>query len=93
MDNIVLKGVVQTVSGKDNIIRLNRVTQNNKEILIISGKLGVQSKPLTIYRSVGDPNLTTGALLIAFLKEAGISLNGKTHVEAKLLLPTDNLLT
>jgi serine-type D-Ala-D-Ala carboxypeptidase/endopeptidase (penicillin-binding protein 4) len=93
LDNIVLKGVVQTVSGKDNIIQLNRVTQNNKEILIISGKLGVQSKPLTIYRSVGDPNLTTGALLIAFLKEAGISLNGKTHVEAKLLLPTDNLLT
>lgn len=93
LNNIVLKGAVQTISGKNNSIRLSRITQNKQEILIISGQLGVQSKPLTIYRSVGDPNLTTANLLSAFLQQADISFNGKTRVEASPLLPTDSLLT
>ncbi len=91
--NFVLKGSVQTISGKNNNIRLNRITHNKQEILIISGQLGLQSKPLTIYRSVGDPNLTTANLLSAFLQEADISFNGKAHVEASPLLSTDSLLT
>lgn len=93
LDNIVLKGTVQTVSGKNNAIQLSRITQNNQEILSISGKLGVESEPLTIYRSVGDPNLTTANLLAAFLKQAGIHLNGKIKLESTRLLETDKLLT
>ncbi|OIZ95240.1 hypothetical protein A1D18_03880 [Candidatus Rickettsiella isopodorum] len=93
LDNVVLKGSVHTISGKNNTIQLNRVTQNKKEILIISGQLGVLSKPLTLYRSVGDPNLTTANLLVAFLKKSGISLKGHVKVESRPLLPTDRLLT
>lgn len=93
LNNLLLKGTVQTISGKTNTIQLIRVTQNKKEILTISGKLGVESKPVTIYRSVGDPNLTTAALLTAFLKESGISLNGQVRVESTRLLHTDELLT
>ncbi|MEN9449619.1 MAG: D-alanyl-D-alanine carboxypeptidase/D-alanyl-D-alanine-endopeptidase [Pseudomonadota bacterium] len=93
LNNIILKGSVQTISGKNNTIQLNRVTQNKQEILIISGQLGVQNKPLTLYRSVSDPNLTTANLLRAFLQAADIRLNGKTRVEASPLLPTDSLLT
>ncbi len=93
LDNILLKGVVQTFSEKNNTIQISRVTQNKQEILTVSGKLGVESKPLTIYRSVGDSNLTTANLLSAFLQEAGISLNGKTLLESTSLLQTDKLLT
>lgn len=93
LDNILLKGVVQTISGKNNTIQISRVTQNKQEILTVSGKLGVESKPLTIYRSVGDSNLTTANLLSAFLQKAGISLNGKTQLESTPLLQTDKLLT
>lgn len=91
--NIVLKGTVKTISGKNNAIQLNRTTENNREILSISGKLGVKSEPVTIYRSVGNPNLTTANLLAAFLKQAGISLNGKIKLESTRLLETDKLLT
>ena len=93
LDNILLKGVVQTISGKNNTIQISRVTQNKQEILTVSGKLGVESKPLTIYRSVGDSNLTTANLLSAFLQEASISLNGKIQLESTPLLQTDKLLT
>jgi len=93
LDNILLRGTVQTTSGKKNTIQISRSTQNKHEILTISGKLGVESKSVTIYRSVGDPNLTTASLLSAFLQEAGISLKGKTQLESTPLLQTDKLLT
>lgn len=93
LDNIIIKGVIQTVSGETNTVQLNRVTQNKKEILIVSGKLGLLNKPLILYRSVGNPNLTTANLLIAFLRKAGIHLNGQARVESVLLLPSDKLLT
>ncbi|MGC1854218.1 MAG: D-alanyl-D-alanine carboxypeptidase/D-alanyl-D-alanine-endopeptidase [Candidatus Aquirickettsiella sp.] len=92
LNNILLKGTVQTIFGKNNTIRLSRVTQNKQEILIISGQLGIHSNPLTIYRSVGAPNLTTASLLLAFLKAVNINVNGGTLVEANPLLPTDRLL-
>ncbi len=91
--NIVLKGTVKTVWGKNNAIQLSRSTQNDHEILSISGTLGVKSESVTIYRSVGNPNLTTANLLAAFLKQAGISLNGKIKLESTHLLETDKLLT
>ena len=91
--NVVLKGTVKTVWGKNNTIQLSRSTQNEHEILSISGTLGVKSEPVTIYRSVGNPNLTTANLLAAFLKQAGISLNGKIKLESTRLLETDKLLT
>lgn len=53
----------------------------------------MKSDPVTIYRSVGNPNLTTANLLAAFLKQAGISLNGKIKLESTRLLETDKLLT
>lgn len=34
--NIVLKGTVKTILGKNNAIQLNRNTENNREILSIS---------------------------------------------------------
>lgn len=93
LNNLVLKGTVQTIFGKNNNIRLRRITRNKQEILIIAGQLGVESKPLTIYRSVGDPNLTSANLLSAFLQEADISFKGSIRVEASPLLSTDRLLT
>ncbi|MEN9916365.1 MAG: D-alanyl-D-alanine carboxypeptidase/D-alanyl-D-alanine-endopeptidase [Pseudomonadota bacterium] len=93
LDNILLKGAVRTVSGKNSTIQLSRNTQNDREILSISGTLGVKSEPITIYRSVGNPNLTTANLFVAFLKHAGISLNGKIKLESTPLLETDKLLT
>lgn len=92
LDNIVVKGVVQTLSGKTDTLQLSRVTQNKKEVLIISGQLGILNKPLKLYRSVGDPNLATAALLTAFLKEAGISLKGQAQVESTPLRSSDTLL-
>lgn len=91
--NVVLKGAVKTVWGKNNTIQLSRSTHNEHEILSISGTLGVKSEPVTIYRSVGNPNLTTANLLAAFLKQAGISLSGKIKLESTHLLETDKLLT
>lgn len=93
LNNILLKGTILTIPGKTNTIQLIRITQNKKEILTISGKFGVKNKPITIYRSVGDPNLATAALLTAFLKESGISLSGQVRVESTHLLHTDKLLT
>jgi serine-type D-Ala-D-Ala carboxypeptidase/endopeptidase (penicillin-binding protein 4) len=42
---------------------------------------------------VGRPNLTTANLLAAFLKQAGIRLNGKIRLESTRLLETDRRLT
>jgi D-alanyl-D-alanine carboxypeptidase/D-alanyl-D-alanine-endopeptidase (penicillin-binding protein 4) len=93
LNNVFLRGSVQTIFGQNNAIQLSRVTQNKKEFLTISGKLGVQSKPVVIYRSVGDPNLNTAALLAAFLKEARISLGGRIMLESAPLQQADKLLT
>lgn len=91
--NIVLKGTIKTVSGKNNAIQIIRTTQNDREILNISGKLGIKNEPITIYRSVSDPNLTTANILATFLKRAGISFNGKIKLESTQLLEADKLLT
>lgn len=93
LGNVIVKGIARTIPGEKNTLQLNRITKNKKEILIISGKLGILNKPLTLYRSVGDPNLTTAALLTAFLKEAGIRLNGRAQIESTPLLSSDTLLT
>lgn len=92
LKNVLLKGKVLTSFGQNNSIRLNRVSKDKKEILTIAGNLGIKSNPVTIYRSVGDPNLTTAALVVAFLKQAGISLSGKVSIESMPLQPTDKLI-
>jgi len=92
LQNVRLDGNVITASGKNNTLQLHRLSQEGKEILTLSGTIGLKSAPVILYRSVGNPNRLTGALLKAFLKQAGISLDGKIIIETTPLKKTDKQL-
>lgn len=93
LQNVHLNSKVITQSGQVNTLQLNRLSQGRKEIFTVSGAIGIKSGPVIFYRSVGDPNLASAALLKAFLKQAGIVTQGKISVELTPLRKTDKLLT
>ncbi len=93
VQNAYIKGKVFTQTGKANTLQLNRLTQKGKEIITVSGTIGIQSNPVILYSSVGHPNVTTGVLLKSFLQQVGIIANGKIRVEWVPIKKTDKLLT
>ena len=93
LSNVSLSGKVITANDKKNPLTLLRATQNNIEMLILSGAIKKDAAPLTLYRSVSNPDLLTGNLLKGFLNEAGIALTGQVHVENKMLDSKNQVLT
>ncbi len=93
LQNSFLVGKVMTRSGEGNVLQLTRTSKDRKETFLVSGTIGVKSEPVTLYRSVGNPNVATGALLKAFLRQAGIVSDGKIIVELTPVKKTDTLLT
>ena len=67
--------------------------KKTQENLILAGAVDENSKPIVLYRSVGNPDVLTGNLLQGFLQQAGIDLSGKVIVENKSLTKDDRLLT
>jgi D-alanyl-D-alanine carboxypeptidase/D-alanyl-D-alanine-endopeptidase (penicillin-binding protein 4) len=89
LETVALTGHVVTTDKSD--IQLTRNSKDDREWLTISGTIE-PSAPVTLYRSVGDPDLMTGALLKSFLQHAGVTVTGEIRVESTPLKVTDKPL-
>ncbi len=63
-------------------ISVTRVTQDNHDILTVSGTVPAEGGAQSFSRSVGDPNRYAGEVLNAFLAQAGVTISGKIRVES-----------
>jgi D-alanyl-D-alanine carboxypeptidase/D-alanyl-D-alanine-endopeptidase (penicillin-binding protein 4) len=70
-------------TGKNDSIKLSRITRNGRESLEVTGKLAIDSELKKIYRSVTDYRKVSGEYVRAFLAADGIKVGSKV-VEGKL---------
>ncbi|MFY7930517.1 MAG: D-alanyl-D-alanine carboxypeptidase/D-alanyl-D-alanine endopeptidase [Oligoflexus sp.] len=68
-----------TGAGQKNSIQAVRQGQGRDSTLIVSGTIGVQAPVAKLYRAMGDPVLEGASILRAFLREAGITVKGRTR--------------
>ncbi|GIL16742.1 MAG: D-alanyl-D-alanine carboxypeptidase DacC [Oligoflexia bacterium] len=77
---IRLKSSVKTVGvGKGSTVIVDRDedAKGNGDVLKVSGKIGVDSKEVVIYKNITQPDIWAGYNLKAFLKQRGIEIKGK----------------
>lgn len=89
LDNVMLYGHV--VTDKKNDLQLTRESKNNQELLTISGTIATPG-PVTLYRSVGNPDQATAVLFKSFLQQAGITITGMARIESTPLQAYDKIL-
>lgn len=77
-----IKNNVYTVPGKSSFIKIKRLLNKKKNILVLSGSIGVQAKDFIAYKNITQPALWLGHYLALFLKKRGIVINGRVRVKA-----------
>jgi D-alanyl-D-alanine carboxypeptidase/D-alanyl-D-alanine-endopeptidase (penicillin-binding protein 4) len=92
MNNAKLVSRTSTTKGDSSGgVTLTRNSAPNGGVSLISGgTIGVDAPLKKIYRSVGDPVVSSGDYVVGFLKEAGIRIRGKVKsgaisADAKLI--------
>lgn len=75
---ISLKSDIKTAKGTD--YGVSRSTLGGKDQIVVSGKIGLNSKELVAYKSISDPGLWSGYNLKQFLKEKGITVKGQIRL-------------
>ena len=73
---IKLINKTKTVPGQVSKIYVQRRSQRRSNLIIVKGRVGLQSKEKTIYRSITHPSLWVGGSFKHFLKEQGIKVTG-----------------
>jgi len=58
-------------------IEVSRVTEKNKDKIIVSGQIKLNSPELVFYKGITDPNSWSGEHLFQFLKQRDIQVKGK----------------
>lgn len=76
-----LENKVKTTSksGVKNL-EASRVKVGDHDKIIVSGSISIDANEAVIYKSISNPNLWIGMHLKEFLKQRGISLQGKVKV-------------
>lgn len=89
---IKVRNTCKTVSGSANGVNVDRTSEKSfwGDIVSVSGKIGVNSGEVVIYKNISRPDLWSGAHLLEFLKQRGIIVKGKvitgaTPKDAKVL--------
>jgi D-alanyl-D-alanine carboxypeptidase/D-alanyl-D-alanine-endopeptidase (penicillin-binding protein 4) len=67
-----------TRSGKTSLSATRLTSPSGRIRILVQGSININDMPTRLYRSSGDPTLTAGAYLRAFLEHAGIRVSGKT---------------
>ncbi len=97
-DYIELRAEVKTSApGTGNSVVVERDSRTGKQgdVVIVKGRIAVDSKEVTVYKNITQPDLWSGANLKSFLRQRGIETTGKvktgvTPAEAKLLADVDS---
>lgn len=63
-------------------LAMSRRERDGRDVLRVTGSVPAGGPPLQRYRSVSDPNRFTGEMLRGLLARAGITVDGKTAVDA-----------
>jgi D-alanyl-D-alanine carboxypeptidase/D-alanyl-D-alanine-endopeptidase (penicillin-binding protein 4) len=75
-----LKAKVETVgAGKSNKLEADRDEDKNGDVVIVKGRIAVDSNEVVIYKNITRPDLWAGENLKAFLAERGIVVDGKVR--------------
>lgn len=72
-----LRASVQTVAGAGNDLLVDRDETKSGDVLIVKGKIGVNSNEVVVFKNITKPDLWAGAQLKAFLKQRGVEVKGK----------------
>ena len=66
-------------SGSGKSVAVERVSEKDfwGDVIEVHGKLGKGEEEVVIYKSISQPDLWSGANLLEFLKQRGISVKGK----------------
>ena len=73
---IKVKNHTQTVSGRRNSLKVSRTSKNGKDIVTVSGGIGVNAKEVVKFKSISQPEVWTGYQLRSFLRNRGIEVRG-----------------
>ncbi|MBX9704588.1 MAG: D-alanyl-D-alanine carboxypeptidase/D-alanyl-D-alanine-endopeptidase, partial [Silvanigrellaceae bacterium] len=85
---------VKTVSPKETTqIFVTRKTIEGKDVFTVTGKIPQGAMPERIYRSISDPEIYAGEVVMAFLRASGIEITGQVIVENVPPPTTDNLVS
>ena len=75
-----LKAKVETVAaGKNSSIEADRDESKDGDLLVVRGRIAVDSKEMVIYKNITHPDLWAGENLKSFLAERGIIVKGKVR--------------
>ncbi|WP_413290106.1 D-alanyl-D-alanine carboxypeptidase/D-alanyl-D-alanine-endopeptidase [Bdellovibrio sp. HCB337] len=71
-----------TTSGSDNNVVASRVEDKTfgGDVIHVSGKIGVNSKEVVIFKNITQPDLWAGYNLKSFLSQRGITITGKIRI-------------
>lgn len=74
-----VRNTCKTVSGSAKGVKVDRTSEKSfwGDIVSVSGKIGVNSEEVVVYKNISRPDLWSGAHLLEFLKQRGIIVKGK----------------
>lgn len=80
LGNVKLAGKILTRGSGASKIAVLRTRTGQTDLVTVSGNLVAGSLPIRVYRSVSDAEQYSGAVLKAFLLNAGVALKGQVRV-------------
>ncbi len=95
---IQLKSKVETTGngGKTSVeVDRDEATKGPGDVVVVSGKIALDSKEVVVYKNITQPDLWAGYNLRAFLQQRGIEIkgaikNGTTPGQAKLMAEAES---
>ena len=76
-----LKSHVETgKSGASTQVSVDREESKNGDLLVVRGKIALDSKEVTVFKNITKPDMWSGAQLKSFLLQRGIQVKGNVKV-------------
>lgn len=72
-----IRAINQAETGTSSRLRVSRHQAESATIIRVGGKIASNAELKKYYRSVGDPQISAGETLKAFLEQSGIQITGK----------------
>lgn len=77
LDGWAVRNSAKTKNGGGNGLEVSRVGDG---LISVSGALGVDSPEVPVYKNISDPPLWAGQNLVYFLRQRGITVQGKVRL-------------
>lgn len=85
LDRVMIVNGVTTTAKGGNGLAASRRRDGQRDVVTVTGQLPVRSSPVRLYRSVSDPEAYAGAVIKAFLAQAGVTVQGQVRVQREPL--------